>query len=308
MLAELSVIDRVSRTIKAKVREVIPSFRMVRSDDLTMTFEFTIALPGGPEAGRILLGPIRGQVVNSWRTNSQGQGREQMKAKALCATERAASPEVLNLFTYQNSESRRDRAPELAAQKYLHKRGMSRAAAWCLVTCPLTSVRAVVWAMLHDEPLEDLVAGLDPVYVDLLRRAYLGDLRPGRGPYSKPHNLRQRALDDVIACGGSRSLLDLANDLFHGRPRNERDVLRLALLQNPRQIISPVVNMGRSTTRDGLPGRPTIDVAARPCTHCPAESGAWFDLVLWVPEIPNGLLCSTCLRSPDPHSPVYPPT
>lgn len=301
-LARISVTRRAPRHVSEAIRRVIPSLRLVHADELSATFEFTLALLDA-DRDRIVVGPIKTTVPLNWRQNADGESRARVKARALCTApdvDRAA----LEAFTFAADDRRRDEAPENEARTYLVSSGMRTAAATNVLSCPLPLVKRLVWA-IHEGDSLHAFEHLDPGYIAIVRAAYFGDLVPQAGPYSSISDLRQQALDRVIAHGGERRFVSLGDDLFGDPVPNQRAILRRATIEGNATGLAPLVSKGPEG-RDGRSGRPGLVVGARPCPHCSPESGSFLDQVLVVPEIPSGLFCSTCRRSADPSSPLYP--
>ncbi|HEX2857194.1 MAG TPA: hypothetical protein VHO26_06920 [Propionibacteriaceae bacterium] len=302
VLARLGSILRADKRTIADVRRVLPTFKITAIDDISLHFEFSVAIPLTSVDG-IVLGPIRGRVRQNGKARVDGTSRAYAVARALCVEE-VTEGGLGELQAYSVRGPRRNMASiQQAAQIYLHDQvGMSRPASSCLLTCPLPRVRALIWAIAHDESLEPF-QDLDPAYVMTVRRAYFDNPSLKKGPYSPTTGMRHAALRELIEAGGTDRLSLVAKRL--GMGQSGLVTLRKMLIEN---------HFGHSVEpasppdgeEDKRPGRPGGWYSVRKCTHCGPNSGSVFDIAVLVPEIPSGLLCSSCLHSPDPNSPTYP--
>lgn len=150
-----------------------------------------------------------------------------------------------------------------------------------------------------DEPLPD---GIDPRYarrcIEIYRNPEFA-WKPGR--HLIDCRYRQALVDAVLEAGGEMTMADAEQALA----TTPVDRVRIAVFSRPQVVgSSPPWLPCVRRTGDWTRGRPMTShgVAVSDCRHC----GAKVDLVVRVPEVPECLLCSTCLRAPSRSSPTYP--
>lgn len=294
------------------VQALIPRLHLVAASPFEVEFEMDLLLPTG--GGGLPVGPIRFSVPTA---GTRPVGYESW-AHAEC--------EELSLRRLVMTDSLRTRhGGTLAngwlipktyiaqrAATHLMKRGVGQDQARYLLQTTLLLPRTVAYHLVHDLPIDHQDLGTSDEYVELVRRTYLdGD---NTVPRKVPILPRREEL---------QHLLNVMRPLPHWRPVDIADYLRYpqdldpktrdrraaTVLTYTRTNLPPLVTrIGvNGLSREGKRMKNLTAYVLHQCPHCAAAGTPHpVDIVAWNVEVPGGMLCSSCLRTPAPNSIVYP--
>lgn len=250
----------------------------------TMTASFRLRLP--TEQGVIALGPIECSVRNI--AYSRTLGVEQI---------RSARQLLIDIHGQNASWS----AVKQEAIKALLDKGYTTLAAKTLLRSDLISIYTVVaqeaWNVRPDD-------SIDKEFLALIRRIYQHPKFIWNG---RKHSLdvseRQTLVDAVVAQGGHLSTAAASQALGTGRASQLAVAAYSRDAHNGRGPAWPATVQRSGHWGQGKPGTNERSVHVPPCNHCASLAMK----VIRVPELPTTLLCTGCLRSTAPDSPIYPP-
>lgn len=308
VLAELAETQTAGPADLAKaLRGLFVGFTASVSDD-QLNVEVETSLRVETDEGIVILGPISVQVANTQRGMKTQRGDilfEVAMRDGLTVEEAAARVGYTDLAFV-----RRRLHERLAETGLLASKGLRAA----LIDCPIPEVRRVLWAELqareNGKPFR-APDGIDPAWVAHVRSVYLDDREWMRAWASDTHHWSRLAIEQVHAAGEKGMLWDtLLEQLVPDAKRNGAG--------GTRELIVELVN-GKGTVGRAKQMARTWAPALRRSEdwHRHAERRVWvqdcpfcetptLDHVLRVPEVPGGLLCSTCRRVPSLPSVTFP--
>jgi hypothetical protein len=197
----------------------------------------------------------------------------------------------------------------------LEAAGLDAVRAPWAVTIPVAEARRTLTAVTIDGHLpnlptehldladylqnHDLVpAGCDPRWAATLIKA-LVHADPSRTRWATNASRRRHILDRLVAAGGTATLRELS--VASGV---ERWVIANDLIQSSRNGWEPVLEWADEPAFINGVRRASADnrVRLRACPHC----DGYLTFAINAPEVAGHLLCTACLRTRDPDSPIYP--
>lgn len=217
-----------------------------------------------------------------------------------------------------HARSKYGRAARLAAVAYLtrlaadHDHPIGERVAAVMLRIPYPEVRLILWHALHNDSIP---AGADPQFAAHIAATYLGPAAAARWaapglPATKPkttsvwahNNPAYLAVFDVLAAreshNASRTELHAVLRAAGGRAHTLTN-----LLAGTERHPAPLRRHACSHTCP-RPCAARTWVGLHPCPHqdCPGS----LDTLARIFEVTSGILCSTCMRMPHPHSPTFP--
>lgn len=304
VLAWLAQTEMTKKEAVAQLQALIPEFRVVQVSTFFVEFSVKFLLPGADGTVGKCTAPILGRVRTAGALTPDGTTKAQAITEYLCVDSLFAGD--LHTGSPRSVPGRKaaltkEELARHAAQRQLVHLGMTKQSAWNLLTCPLLPLRTIVWSLLNDLPIDNAALGVDDPYIELVRQTFLSgrDLKVQR--YGSDRRPRQALLDVILEAGGLIKNHDLLAKSYLADTPNKQKALsllssRLNHCPEQRQKFTGYVRRGN----DRL-------YAPRTCPHCEAEGKhSFLDMVVWVPEVKSGLLCSRCLRQPTENSIIYP--
>lgn len=309
ILAELSETQHSGPANLAKALRglLIGLTASVSDDQLNVTVETSLRVE--TDEGIVIVGPVTLTVPNTQRAMKTQRGDilfEVSMRDGLTVEEAAAHVGYTDMAFVRRRLHERLVETGLLASKGL------RAA---LIDCPIPEVRQVLWAELQARENGKAFrapVGIDPAWAAHVRSVYLDDREWMRAWASDTHHWSRLAIEQVQAAGEKGMLWGtLLEQLVPGSKRNGID--------GNRELIVELVNGKGSVGRNKKMARawaPALRrsenwhrhaerrVWAHDCPFC--ETSGTLDHVLRVPEVPGGLLCSTCRRVPSLPSVTFP--
>lgn len=231
-----------------------------------------IALPTGD--GVVRAGPFHFEVENrTFTTESRGSYNPTLAAHLTAAGYPCTSRKMLRIT--------------------LEAHGMQHVSASLIARNPLPVLGD---AVAHILGLTPPPADTDPSWTELIKATYFGEeLHFRTGSWGRPTTGTQLIIDLVAGAGGRLPRPEVSRLMARlGRPPNEVQGIRTQA-----QKFGEMYPVNAVSTR---PRFSVQDYVLWGCPHC----GTHITTSLRLPEIPLGLLCGACLRTPDPESPVYP--
>lgn len=314
VLARLARADVVERRIGHALRTVIRTLMITEVAEFSATGIVTLDVPQH-EGEDIKVGPITFVVPLVMPRHVPGKARARSRARAFLTG--TATMEQLKPYRARGQATR---TLFKSMADALMDAGMDAGGAIAILRCPMPGTRALVAALTYPESGHDQVVTRtapqavldarppeqpdppgpsnppDPRFVELLRTAYLTDQSTRLRAYATQSPRLQDAVDALTRAECTLTLRALMGTL--GAADERAWLWRDSLLNQHRHWLPPVrIDHEPGTSLQRAP------VSTRACPHC--QTGI-LDIVARVPEVPPGLLCSTCLRNPDPSSPVYP--
>jgi len=278
----------------------------VSDDQLNVTVETSLRVE--TDEGIVILGPISLRVPNTQRAmkTQRGDILFEVSMRDGLTVEQAAEHVGYTDLTFV----RRRLHERLVETGLLASKGLRAA----LIDCPIPEVRQVLWAELQARENGKAFRapeGIDPAWAAHVRSVYLDDREWMRAWASDTHHWSRLAIEQVQAAGAKGMLWDtLLEQLVPGSKRNGID--------GNRELIVELVNGKGSVGRGKQMARVWSPALRRSEEwHRHAERRVWvhdcpfcetptLDHVLRVPEVPGGLLCSTCRRVPTLPSVTFP--
>lgn len=268
-------------------------------DALSVCFSFDLLLPAIKGRGRLQVGPILVDVPTMGRRRPGGMSQPHAYAEAYCL--HGELPEY-SPHSRQGKVANPRKEVLRTIKRFFHaEHALSQAASNAIVGHPLPLVRRLAYMLVTGMPILAEEHGVDTRYLDHIAATYLTERPPAPLPETDTGPAqRQLILDQLVATGDLgltvTELVDrLADTLPSKNPRQQDTCMRARLTTMPTRWSRPWL------PQDGR-------WRATHCQHCRSEGrSSYIDLVAWLPEVPGGLLCSTCLRSPSaPDSIVFP--
>ena len=307
-LAELLETEHAGPASLAKtLRKMLSGFTASISDDL-LTVTVQTSLRVETSEGIVVLGPVEVSVPNIQRKMKTHRGDVlwEVTMRDGLTVEEAAERIGYTDITFV----RRRLHERLVDTGLLASKGLRAA----LIDCPIPEVRKVLWAELQARENGKAFRapkGIDPAWAAHVRSVYLEDREWMRAWASDTHYWSRLAIEQVQAAGEKGMLWDtLLEQLVPGSKRNGAD--------GNRELIVELVN-GKGSVGRGMQMARVWSPALRRSDEwhrhadrrvwvhdCPFCETATLDQVLRVPEVPGGLLCSSCRRAPTLPSVVFP--
>lgn len=194
------------------------------------------------------------------------------------------------------------------AMTFLEANRLSHATAAIMLDHPLKEAPRTLWEQVLDpsRPLPFLPSqtvnpkegtapdGLD-TFAARVVRGYTEE-GPDMPPFNPPFDRLQPALNVLNSLNAPVTVKMLKSALGVHTAAGTAIIEALA---HPADGRRPLIRVEERTGKN-LVGSLTLTVA--PCPHCTEP----LDIIAHIPEVPEGAMCSTCLRAPSPNSPVYP--
>ncbi|QIK74744.1 hypothetical protein [Nocardioides piscis] len=297
------------------IQALIPRMRVIGVTAFEVEFEIDLLLPTTSETS-LPVGPIRFTVPTAGVRPPGYESWSHAECEEL----------AYRRLTMEDTKATRHGASlvndGLAAKSYvayhaaqhLISRGLTQGQARYLLQTTLLLPRTVTYNLAQGIPIDHHELGTSEAYVEVIRRTYLqpNSTFPFRAPMLSSRTEMQRLLNAIRN-----------SSLPYWRPTEIADHLGLATDSDPKGRYQRA-RVWATLKRENLPHLLSrIDVSGlsrhgkrmknlsgyvlQPCPHC-AETGTPMpvDIVVWNAEVPGGLLCSTCLRTPAPDSITYP--
>ncbi len=304
-LAELIETETRGPADLAKMmRQLLVGFiARVSEDLLTVTVETSLRVE--TSEGIVVLGPVEVTVPNIQRAMKTHRGDVlwETAMRDGLTVEQAAER-----IGYTDIAFVRRRLHERLNETGLVTATGLRAA---LIDCPIPEVRKVLWAELQareDGKPFRAPEGIDPAWAAHVRSVYLEDRDWMRAWASDTHYWSRLAIEQVRAAGDKGMLWDtLLEQLTPGEKRTQNRELIVELVNGKGSV-----GRGKQMARAWSPALRRSDdwhrhAERRVWVHdCPFCETPTLDHVLRVPEVPGGLLCSSCRRTPSLPSVVFP--
>lgn len=285
-LAEVK--DRAAWQLERALQLIMPDFQIVQTTADTITWQSHVDLPTAGATLRI--GPIVATVpayTRKARTPVAAREHELLAnfmTSNLTITELAAADGRKSTEVYE-------RVLHTALKRYGYP---TQARTLILNRYIPTSALQALWR--HHNDVED-PTDQDPAWEKKIVATYTNN----PGPFPSPTGLantttiRQTICDYLIAHGGTAPQQDILTDLADAGVTPTR----LQAATTTRKSSEPT-RTDRARTAEL---RPDGTIGIVPCPHCNGHAS----FVSLLPETPQGLICPTCRRTPDPDSPIYPP-
>lgn len=294
------------------IQALIPRLNVVSTSAFEVEFEMDLLLPTG--SGGLPVGPIRFSVPTAGTRPAGYESWSHAECEELALRRLVLTDTILTRHggTLSNGWLIPKTYVAQRAATYLMKRGVGQDQARYLLQTTLLLPRTIVYHLVHDLPINHDDLGTSDDYVDLIRRTYL-DVN-NAVPRKVPSLSRREEL---------QHLLNVLKTLPHWRPVDIADYLRYpaaadfrsrdsrartVLTYERTNLPALVARIGvKGLSREGKQMSNLTAYVLHQCPHC-AEAGTPHpvDVVAWNVEVPGGILCSSCLRTPAPDSIVYP--
>ncbi len=304
-LAELLETEHAGPANLARtLRNLLSGFTATISDDL-LTVTVQTSLRVETSEGIVVLGPVEVGVPNIQRGMKTHRGDVLWE---VAMRDGLTVEEAAERIGYTDITFVRRRLHERLVETGLVTATGLRAA---LIDCPIAEVRKVLWAELQARENGKAFRapeGIDPAWAAHVRSVYLEDRDWMRAWASDTHHWARLAIEQVRAAGDKGMLWDtLLEQLTPGEKRTENRELVVELVNGKGSI-----GRGKQMARAWSPVLRRSDEWHRHAERrvwvqdCPFCETATLDQVLRVPEVPGGLLCSSCRRTPSLPSVVFP--
>ena len=323
--------------------KLIPRFRATMDDGyFRWELDLVVRLPGGHQHK---VGPITGKVVTNARRDLEGDADPDTTGPSTAESGTPSAPDPDNwafVVTRHVCTVSLDTTPlhdgiglrhrpgakvrnspsaklHLQATEYLTQ-FLGRRAAVAAISCPVLAIRTMIWNLaFRDHPQHRVPETLPDVteeYRAILTDVYDNNPTLRLRNYHDIKKNRQPLLDFVIAAGGELDVTALADAFINDggvddKPnrygRTPREKALVTSLKEHHTSFTPILEPVQREDSANPAYAQITGYRARTCPHC-ADEGVeqYVDMVLRVPEVPTGLMCSRCLKVPVTGSPVYP--
>lgn len=281
--------------VNLAVRKIMRELR-IAGEPGTPWAEFQFSVDIQTSRGPIRLGPIKGQCRN-WALARRARSTDPVPARReLNIVQRLLSANMEQLAQadgHPNPYAAHDYAKESLTELIPHPIARAR-----LVDCPIQAARASILAGVVPD-LVELPVNLDERYVQEMQAVYLDPAFPAQSAawaskdatksrqvlgwvarYSEGENgVRLDELRRELDLSAPDSGKLLTSEGYSGKLYGRRSLLEKVIYWKPRTQLDPELKRVR------IPA----------CPHCGHRS---LLAVLVVPELPDGVLCTNCLRAP----------
>lgn len=306
VLAALAQVeDRAPAELNNQLKALLVDLR-VKPVDHDIYVEVSAKVQLMTSDGPLVLGPIVTKIRSN-RWHYQRSNRAQMIFETMFRDGRSLE-EAAPIAGYQDVlEPARHVHARLAKDDLIPVKGLRSA----LIYCPLPDVRRVIWAELQaretGQPFQ-VPAGIDPAYAAQVRKTYTDPSFTWTAAWcSDSHRLAREVIAAVAATGDVGMPWDtLLGDVLPaiGFTGSKSEIVEIATgkgsSQRARGVVVYDAIVERSTPWHNHAER---RVWAKSCPYCGTRT---LTHVLRVPEIPGGLLCETCRRTPSLPTVIYP--
>ena len=294
------------------IQALIPRLNVVSTSAFEVEFEMDLLLPTG--SGGLPVGPIRFSVPTAGTRPPGYESWAHAECEELALRRLVMTDTILTRHggTLSNGWLIPKTYVAQRAATYLMKRGVGQDQARYLLQTTLLLPRTVVYHLVNGLPINHDDLGTSEEYVELIRRTYLD--ADSVVPRKVPILPRREEL---------QHLLNVMPTLPHWRPGDIADYLRYPKDEDPRtrnkraatiltyrrtNLPPLVTRVGvKGLSREGKRRKNLTAYVLHQCPHCAAAGTPHaVDIVAWNVEVPGGILCSSCLRTPAPDSIVYP--
>lgn len=323
---------RVARSLQALISNL--EFTTRGAFDLDFTFSMDVPGPsGGPS---VTIHDITGTVPTFGREPVGYESWGQAYAEELCLRRLEVDHSYTSrLGTTRTNASEiitpRIQARRLAARYLTGSLGMSGMESDALLASPVLIVRTIVWNQVNRLPNLPSTLGVAPEFVAAVIDAYCNNVPSVSASPSTTMRERQAILGAVIEVGSltTTDILPMSSLDSTAGPKARAMIVRNSLRVLPDRM-DAFLRIELTPVPGVHPPKRVNHWFPIPCPHCiptdhpetqhvhtdtaqasPSILGtpddtAWLDIIAWEPEVPGGLLCSTCMRSPRDPRTVYP--
>lgn len=311
----LQTLAGLANTVSAEPRALrslysfLPRLEFPHVDAFSVTFSFDLLLPGPAGKAPVLVGPITGTiptVAQPRRHRSWGHAHAEARLTNLDSQFVDLSPKERHGRTVKTGSTD---LIDTGARDYLRKdRGLTFSAATSIIASPVPVARVIVWNSLHGLETDLDGLGVDASYAARVREVYSPGRQAKRCKGARRMRERQAALTAVVEHGPlyTYEIVERLRQVVTRNLTRAEESSRLSLeMRRPGNEWVPYLSFER------MPAPHANGMAnlwsALQCPTC-AENGSvhWVDTLAWEPEVPGGLLCSNCRRSPVDPGPLFP--
>lgn len=295
--------DKADAALNLSLQDLFVELRAETTEDLARV-NVTVYLAIRTDEGPVVLGPVTCSVLNRRRQVKSAARREGILDR--CFRDGMTIAEIVADLRF-TTEYKATRAihDELKKLNIIPSIGLRVAA----MDCPIPEVRAVIYAMIEEartgEPFR-VPANIDPAFAAHVRSVYSKDDGWVYSWALDTQETQRRAI--AAAQAGGEDGLDW--NLFY------RDVLPSITSLSPRIVGEDLVRGKRRRGSNATPLAPVFERSENWngratdrrvwVRHCPFCGTRTLDHPVRVPEVPGGLICSTCRRSPELPTVVFP--
>lgn len=308
-LAALAKTDGAAPAALARIlRDLLHDVRLeVASDQMSVAFSFRVRVMA--DDGQIILGPITGTVANRRRVTKVH--RRDVLIERVFKDGQTYQDAAAALGMTDAPFAKRRLFEQLTADDVIRTKGLRSA----VIDCPLPDVRRVMWAEMEarrDGTAFKPPAGVDAAWARHIRETYTGDTTWALSWMVNDPVRARRAVSAVLAVEDPTAGADWEDVLKTAtiglRPGQSRFVVEELMRgkgatrtqeESSYTLHAPVLEwVGASHGR--AVGR---KVRARTCPFCATQT---LTHIVRVPEVPGGILCTTCRRAPTLPKIVFP--